>query len=394
MHVLRVQKSPGFICVELKQIVIVSCYFSPNKNIEEFKTLLNNLETCIKTTKKNLILEADLNAKTPIIGSSTCNAKGRILEDWISANGLLIVNKGNTNTFNGKNGSSLIDFTACTNKIATYISGWHVELKENFSDHSNIRFTLKGDGGSVKKEKNTLRWIVTEEGLRKVAAHFKTLTFSSLDPNSLVDALKKSCDKHLKTKGKNKHREVYWWTQEIAELRKTCNLKRRNFTRLRSEGLHTEKQAALREYKKSKKKLNYEIKNSKQKKWKELCDDLQQNIWDTAYKIALKRLRKTPPPVDVETAVKEIDKLFPHKPVTLWHRVKPTIQYDTEFTEEEILNAANKIKPKKAPGPDNIPPEVVKACILERPNVSRNCQWMPQNRIFSASLENCQSSLD
>lgn len=52
VHVLRVQKSPGFICVELKQIVIVSCYFTPNKNIEEFKTLLNNLEICIKTTTK------------------------------------------------------------------------------------------------------------------------------------------------------------------------------------------------------------------------------------------------------------------------------------------------------------------------------------------------------
>lgn len=123
--------------------VAISCYFSPNGDITDFETLLEDIERVIRGSAKEIILGGDLNAKTTLLGSLITNRRGQILEDWLAKNSFVVINNGRTPTFSNANGSSYIDITATTPKISSRTRNWTVDVEyENFSDHRLIHFEI------------------------------------------------------------------------------------------------------------------------------------------------------------------------------------------------------------------------------------------------------------
>jgi hypothetical protein len=113
------------------------------------------------------------------------------------------------------------------------------------------------------------------------------------------------------------------------------------------------------------------IARSKKKSWDELCNKLEVDPFGDAYKIVKGQMRTPNPRVSTPLAdkIKAFEALFiapqdtslDHIPNEEW------ISEEQNFTEIEVKNAASRIKPRKSPGPDGIPPEAIKELMLQNP---------------------------
>jgi hypothetical protein len=98
----------------------------------------------------HLIIGCDANSHHTSWGSTTINNRGESLFNYIMANGLDIMNRGNRPTFVRTNRQEVIDITIATLYAGNLIKEWHVTEEVTCSDHRYIRFTVRGIGHSVK----------------------------------------------------------------------------------------------------------------------------------------------------------------------------------------------------------------------------------------------------
>ena len=122
------------------------------------------------------------------------------------------------------------------------------------------------------------------------------------------------------------------------------------------------------------------IKQSKRQCWKASCTNVDRDPWGTPYRLVIRKLqasRRAVAPTDVPTELKIIEALFP--------KGAPRESYPTDVTPEvplfqmrELKLAANRLDSGKAPGPDEIPNEVLRATIRE----SLNSFWTYSTRVW------------
>ena len=85
--------------------------------------------------------------------------------------------------------------------------------------------------------------------------------------------------------------------------------------------------------------------------------------------IVMDKLRSGPPnKLSDEQQLEVANELFPTKNVRNWKREKVNQGDIPSFTKEELTMACDKIKEKKAPGPDGLPPEIIKAVVKSNPD--------------------------
>lgn len=163
-------------------------------------------------------------------------------------------------------------------------------------------------------------------------------------------------------------RVPYWWTPEISKKRQDCLKARRTLLRCHKRNNPVAGSAAHMEetYKAKKKELRLEIRASKRRCWDILCSDIDNNEWGDGYKLALKTLSSGPPgKLRVERKAEAVASLFPQHPIWRWQK-QPTTP-PPPFTLKELEEAGLKMRAKKAPGPDGLPPEVIKEAIRGAP---------------------------
>ena len=116
-----------------KTITLCSIYIPPNSIIDKAKP--KNLTDQLPSP---FILMGDFNAHNPLWGSKTHNAKGKIIEDFVSQEGLCIFNDGSNTYLHPGNGSySSIDITICDPSLLLDYS-WRVHDDLCGSDHFPI----------------------------------------------------------------------------------------------------------------------------------------------------------------------------------------------------------------------------------------------------------------
>ncbi|KAJ3617034.1 hypothetical protein MTP99_009165 [Tenebrio molitor] len=187
-------------------------------------------------------------------------------------------------------------------------------------------------------------------------------------PDTCEEILRSVCDRSLQRKrnfGERK-RAVYWWSEEIANLRKECLRKKRELVRGNGKNITVEERKVLQmRYVAQKSTLRKAITAAKDKAWKDLCAEVDNDGWGDGYKIVLKKF-KTFPKIQLskEEKLQMAKKLFP---IGEW-QIRPLKEKDiTTFTSKELEEAASRLKLGKAPGPDAFPPEVIKALIENQP---------------------------
>lgn len=162
---------------------------------------------------------------------------------------------------------------------------------------------------------------------------------------------------------------VYWWNNEIADLRRNCLKKRRILTRTRTQNQNEERRTeAHRAYGEARKALRLEIGRAKNKKWRELLEEVENDVWGQGYAIVTKRLfggqQQT---LTMEKEADILQKLFPRRARVNWEYELPAMDEFIPFTTEEVMEEVKQMKNKKVPGPDGIPSETLKLVIRDDP---------------------------
>ncbi|XP_061385403.1 uncharacterized protein LOC133320789 [Danaus plexippus] len=239
-----------FVAVDWEEYMVFSLYFSPNKTFVEFETFMNEIQVAVRrVAPRPVIMGGDFNAKNTAWGSLTSDPRGRLVEDWATELGLVLLYRGSAFTCIRPQGESIVDLS-----FASYtVSGSIPDLR-------------------------------VEEEVETLSDHF--------------DAIRRICDACMpQVVGKYEKKQVYWWTTKIAVLRKECITARRESQqqrrrRPRNEDLENQ----LREiYCKAKKALKSAICRAKESAWMELTTGLDLDRWGHPYRPARGKVAQSQP---------------------------------------------------------------------------------------------------
>lgn len=359
-------KLEGAVRLQFDKFDIYSCYISPNIPLDAFKGDIDNIMYEVRRRKREAIIVGDLNAKSPAWGSPTEDARGVYLTEWAAVLDLVVINRGDTPTFVRGESKSFIDITLATTRIASKIKNWTVSDEESLSLHRFIYFELDVSGGDRTLSKKTSHQPINKEKLGEILHR----TLIEQDITSILSSLKRAQD-DSKVVNNNRNRSTpYWWNAEIAIQRNICNMNRRMLTRARRLGNQTDDMDTT--YKGNRKLLRDLIRSSKRNLWKEVCMDLDNDIWGQGYKIAVKSLGVPSPPYNISLTrkIEIINELFP-KTKDGWRRHEAPVNAPP-FDMEELILAGKKMKTKKAAGLDDILPDTVKKAVEVAPAVILN----------------------
>lgn len=368
----------GFRWIEIPGLRIYSCYWSPNCTIAEYTDFLLRLEMSIRNSSIPVLVAGDFNAKSGEWGSLRDDARGLLLADMIAALDLLVCNNGNSPTFVRGDSESIIDITITTRSMHSSVVNWKVLDDESLSLHRFIQYGVGSDNQQAQPPQAGWSMGRFDSHLLAVALAVTPRRGNSSqisadeDADSLVEWIRRATALCTTGRpGKVRKPPVHWWNKRIEDLRRDCLKARRLFQRRR--GRNGEAGAAQLEerWKALRKSLATEIKAAKEKCWGELIAMVDGDVWGKPYKVVTQRLkgyRKTPGlelPGRKESIIAE---LFPHAAGTLTRRYQQLENDSVPFTGEEVLACVSTFSNRKAPGPDGMPNEVVKAAAFSNPD--------------------------
>lgn len=123
-------------------------------------------------------------------------------------------------------------------------------------------------------------------------------------------------------------------------------------------------------FRSSRKELVTLIAAAKEKCWSDIIDSVQSDIWGRPYKMVMKRLGRKKPATGIQIPGRLDDIVHTLFPPAIPGTVPVDTVTATSFpaiTVEEVRTAARALPNGKAPRPDGIPNEIVKAAALHDP---------------------------
>lgn len=137
--------------------------------------------------------------------------------------GSVIVKEGTTPTFQSLNYGSILDITLVTENLRSKISQWEVSERESLSDHNYIMFDVRMiNGKTLHPARKGRGWQVRKLDRNKLNISVENLDEHVTTPKHF--AAKVIADKCMpRKKYKTCKQPVYWWNDEISELRKECH---------------------------------------------------------------------------------------------------------------------------------------------------------------------------
>lgn len=377
----------GYVWVKSNGVTMVSCYLTPNQSSQEYREMLEKLEDNLESIEGKIIVGGDFNARAVEWGMPATDSRGAQILEMAARQGLVVLNIGSTSTFRRPGYAETIpDISLASENIANTIEGWSVMEEYTGSDHQYVTFNIKSHVQTSSTQEHH-KFNIRKMDIGKLSTSIRaSLAMVMQEPSSsegrgkaeeVVDktmkAIKKACEISMPRLGNRPNRRhIYWWTEQIAELRSICQRSRRVAQRSRNRPEAAEK---MMEYKINRKTLRLAIKRSKASKWRELCDDVNNDPWGLAYKIVMKKLKA---PVAVNelcpTAMQNIvSTLFPTHPRRSSRSYTDIEAEQTPlFTQQELEEATGTMKKNKAPGPDGIPVEAITVVSTAFPQMMLN----------------------
>lgn len=322
-----------YTAVRIKNLTVVSTYFSPNITTDLFAYKSKSLMQFINKERSkgnSIILGGDFNAKSPAWGSKEQNLRGNILLEDLLGNNIFPCTPQGGHTFERGNSTSNLDFVAISQDLLNkkYDISSKILNAETASDHKYIFTVIKTleDGpGQMITQGN--RWKITRAGITRLGTALEKLlreqeinqgdTYNQDEKNKFLDCMFKSCDEALDKADaiSSKEKGNAWWTPEIRKERNKTQRLRRATQKARKKGKTDEREALTFLYKLAKKNLQRLISKSKEKVWKELCESIDKDIWGKPYKVVIRQVKNNNPPASLssEFAATVMKGLFPQE---------------------------------------------------------------------------------
>jgi len=393
----------GFSWMKVGDLAVFSCYWRPGTTLQEYALFLGHLEDAIRQLGDvKLILAGDFNAWHTEWGSVVANPRGSLLSDFAISLDLTLANTGSAPTFERGSATSIIDVTFVRGVV---VAEWQVLEAETLSDHNYVSYAIAADNHGPPRPvlpAPARGWAVGKTDIVALARYLQTMhpvtdvgqtgANRALSSSEALDVyLTGACEASMPRRrtGPPGRQPAYWWTDDICVLRGQCLALRRVYQRhLRRVG-QPEVQTARSEYTTAKKRLRAAILESKKRCWSDLCAKVDNDPWGKPYKIVMGKLGSRNRGADSKGREAEIaDFLFPAAPVTNWseapspavHNIFEAFDPDLNtldftmviprFTADELTRAVRRLSPRKAPGPNGLPNEVLKMFAVSRPQAA------------------------
>ncbi|KAG5894308.1 hypothetical protein JTB14_015548 [Gonioctena quinquepunctata] len=217
LEVVEASSAEGYIRVSLKKCHIFCCYISPNICFDEFKRQVDKMMEDVRIHSGEKIIMGDINAKSPMWGSPTCDKRGEYWCEWMSTLNLNTLNDGKKPTFVRRDTESYIDITCSTQNIQKSITDWEILDCETLTEHQYICFSITTKN---KKPQNPRRskpicdWKIFKE----------LATWRITDAVRTIEDLEKVMREVYRTSltTTEKDRTPFWWTPDIGVKRQEC----------------------------------------------------------------------------------------------------------------------------------------------------------------------------
>ncbi|XP_018361299.1 PREDICTED: uncharacterized protein LOC108760024, partial [Trachymyrmex cornetzi] len=235
-----------FAAVDWGDTVVVSCYFPPSLDEEEFLRDLSELERKLTgALGRPIVIAGDFNARALAWDGGGRNRRGDLLLNWLATLDLQVINEGAEPTCVHPRGTSRVDLTIASPSAARKISEWRVASEvESLSDHRYVTMRLGTSILGPETGRVALRtfprWMASRvnSDLMEAVAVFAAWSESPGDADegalNLDRVMRDISDASMPRKGLPRRPHAYWWNEEISELRRSCNACRRRVTRTRS----------------------------------------------------------------------------------------------------------------------------------------------------------------
>lgn len=381
-----VHRGRGFVLARCGDIVVASCYFSPNLPFADYDLVMQELLEALRAVSPTPILVAgDFNARSTLWGCNTNSSSAEYLNDVMNMLDLRLINLDCTPTCVRPQGCSVIDLVWASPGLQARIRAWRVLCEvESLSDHRYLEYEVHpaGTGSGVRSciAHKLPRWAMKKFNTDKFLGALCAWGWNPVNPTTgtpnelacdITRVVTDACDFAAPRVRYVKRRCVYWWNDNIASLRTQCNHCRRQFTRCNKRGTDEEKRTSKREYKSARKLLRRAIWDSKKAAWQELLDDLNRDPWGRPYRMVVKKLHtfagSATETLDSDELGALLDDLFPcglnldSESMDALVDVSPPspLEEDLHISAEEVLGAFKRKRMRRtAPGPDGIGKEV------------------------------------
>lgn len=391
--------SDKFVIVSFCNIHMISCYFSPNLDLDEFIVFLEDMSAAIRMIGGSFIICGDFNAKSSLWGSATFNDRGYCLEDWAAEIDLRVLNIGTEPTCVRPQGMSIVDLTWATPDLVARIQHWRVRTDlQSLSDHLYISFSMDESESSARSliSEHYPRWkweLLEEDWFQAVSSWHgndeRRFNEYSIEERAtwLARVLKETCNAAApRVKNTPMRTQAYWWSEKIAEIRRDSIRARRKWKRSlrrsrRSENEEDNESSLIvlqREYARIKKILRAAIHEAKSNAWQELINSIETDPWGMPYRLVLKKLRRVKPSlletVPHDAAISLVESLFPANEEAATSITMNRIRRQARSpNEDELEVTASEIEyvfrrrpsGNTAPGPDGIPARILKKIPME-----------------------------
>jgi len=362
----------GFVWAKINDIYIYSCYLPPSLLPHEFDGMVEQL-VCDARKRHPVIIAGDFNAWATEWGSRYTNSRGATLLESLALLDVVLINDGIRPTFTKDGKISFIDITFMSDCLCKRNLTWQVADLYTHSDHQAILF-------ATNERKPDRSWSIDRRIKWKASAFDrdifnymmeKEVQLVGLAENKaqqLMSLICEGCDAAMpKTRASSRRRPVYWWNDEIAELRRGCHSSRRRYQRARGKSNYPARQL---EFRQARRELKWAIKASKRQQWRELCQAVDSDPWGRPYKIVMSKLKlnSVSPPTCPVLLDKIVTALFPPQRYNGVPTCDP-VGVVPPISLEELQKAAKKVGDSKAPGPDGIPNMALKTAIKLRPDL-------------------------
>lgn len=256
------------VTTNIGDLEIFNLYLSPSVIVSE-----NELSDIL--SKNNIFVCGDFNAKSELWGNSKTDSRGKMIENILETNDVVILNTGlKTHMYSG--GESAIDLSFTSPRYAA-LSSWDVVDNTFGSDHAVI--ITKIQSIAAYEEENLGRWSFKKADWENFSRECDTVLdnvnfeVDLEEVNSYIsDGIFNIASKYIPRSkgGKTVKKNGLFWNEE-------CEIAVKNRERCRNKVRRTRDPKDWIEYKKYRAIAVKVIKSTKRRKWRDYCSTLNRN---------------------------------------------------------------------------------------------------------------------